>query len=337
MNGRVQAFARVQWCAAWLLMAAVLVPSTAAAEPPQVEFDLAHALSCEDITPEEFAALHPDEKVIQVTFRVSVRVTAGKEEDLKELIFDITSPEQRLRILDFDPAIELESETTGDVEISKTSETINSLSAAVGGTVHTPPGPVSGHVTPSANLGSTKREAVTETVTKLSPKKAILTSGTTNQGHGVFFKLKRSLHGSFEGTHTFTCRIIVPCDWAGDWVLVACQARGTRTRYFINKSVVPCGQSTAFVGLYLAGESHAKAAAFRLAQLQGPAAMSELPTKVSTDPFTMAISHLVSSSSSESSPAARHTQRLATARTTLARFAGAHQSSQQVSAASARR
>jgi len=336
MNGRVQAFARVQWCGAWLLASAAVVSSAAAAEAPQVEFDLAHALSCEEVTTEEFAALHPDEKVIQVTFRVSVRVTAGKEEDLQELIFDITSPEQRLRILDFDPAIELESETTGEVEISKTSETINTLGAAVGGTVHTPPGPVSGHLTPSANLGSTKREAVTETVTKLSPKKAILTSGTTNQGYGVFFKLKRSLQGSFEGTHTFTCRMIVPCDWAGDWVLVACQARGTRTRYFINKSVELCGQSTAFVGLYLAGEPRAKAAAFRLAQLQGPAVLRALATSPSPDPFTTAISQLVSSSS-ESNRMAQHTKRLEAARLALARFAGAWPSSQQASAATTRR
>src|SRR5690606_7296372 len=107
-----------------------------------------------------------------------------------------------------------------------------------------------------------------ETVKRISPKKAVLTSGTTNQGYGVFFKLKRSLQGSFEGSHTFTCRMIVPYDWSGDWVLVACQARGTRTRYFI-KSTELCGQSTAFVGLYLAGEARAKAAAFRLAQLQG--------------------------------------------------------------------
>ncbi len=250
-----------------LALVAVSVPA-AADEPTRVEFDLGHTVACTEVTPPEFAALHPEEKVVALTFRVSVRVTSGTAADIDELLFEITSPAQRLRVLDFAPDTQLESETAGEIEISKTEETLHSAGTALDGKVFLPAGPASAHLSPTANLGTTRRKLVVETRKKVPPKRVVLTSGTMHQGHGVFFKLRPSLNGSLEGAHEFACRVIVPQDWSGDWVAVTCQARGETTRYFMTSDAV-FGQTTAFVGLYLAGEADAKQAAFRLAHAQG--------------------------------------------------------------------
>lgn len=311
----------------FVLLPSLFAPPAAASEPPQVEFDLACAIDCEEVTPAAFAALHPEEKVIQAVFRVSVRLIAGEESALEELVIDITSPEQRLRVLDFSPDTQLESLTTGTVEISKTSETMQAIGAKLGGDINLPTWPIDAHLSPGGDLGRTKRDVVTEKVEKISPQYAVLTSGTTHQGYGVFFKLKRSLHGSFEGVHEFACKLIVPREWRGDWVLVACQARGLRTKYFV-KSSGPCGQDTASVGLYLAGDRQAKEAAFALAHAQGHAGAMLCHDKPAVDPLTK-FSHLVSDATALLAGAESNHDRcqaqkhhLARVRKTLARFAG---------------
>lgn len=308
-----------------VLASLVLALPAGAAEPPRVEFDLAHAVACSEATSDDFAALHPEEKVVQAVFRVSVRLTAGREADVEELLFEITSPEQRLRVLDFDPETTLESEVVGPVKVTKTTEKINSLGASIGGNVAAPLGPAKATLTPAANAGETERDVLVETSKKIAPKQAVLTSGTLHQGHGVFFKLHRSLETSFEGSHEFACRMIVPHDWTGDWVLVSCQARGEQKRYFV-KSTVPCGQTTAFVGLYLAGEPQARAAAFRLAHAQGRSATTVGAPRSSPDPLTFALTHWmhggVSREAAEASRTLTPEERLVAARRTLGRFSG---------------
>ncbi len=120
----------------------------------------------------------------------------------------------------------------------------------------------------NANVGTTHRKALTETSKKIPPGKVVVASGTMDNEHGVFFKLKRSAVTSFEGTRLLSFRFVVPSDWRGDWVVLSAQASGTFKRSMFFKAVESCGETKVFLGLYLAGDAAGERAALELAESQ---------------------------------------------------------------------
>ena len=54
------------------MIALIPFPVADAASPPSVRFSTSHAVACRDVTPPEFAALYPEEKLIEAQFRVDV-------------------------------------------------------------------------------------------------------------------------------------------------------------------------------------------------------------------------------------------------------------------------
>ncbi|HET6882919.1 MAG TPA: hypothetical protein VFI31_22310 [Pirellulales bacterium] len=254
-----------------LILAAANLAFPVYAAQPKVSFDLGYVVECRDVTPQAFAMLHPDEKVIEANLRVSVRLESGDEKDLDQLQFEITSPAERLRIIDFLPRSQIEPDAD-NIEVVKTSETIHSLGASVGATLAVSGGSKNGSATmtsalPSGNANSTHRNELKETTKKIPTGRPIVTSGTLENEHGVFFKLRRTAAGSFEGIKLFSFRFAAPSDWRGDWLVISCQARGTVTRYFF-KSIEEVGASKAFLALHLAGDATAERAAQEMAIAQ---------------------------------------------------------------------
>jgi hypothetical protein len=254
-----------------LVFMAASMAFPAYAAQPKVSFDLGYVVECHDVTPQAFAMLHPDEKVIEANLRVSVRLESGEEKDVEQLQFEITSPAERLRIIDFLPRTQIEPDAN-NIEVVKTSETIRSLGATVGATIAVSGGGTSNYATvssalPAANANASHRNQLTETTKKIPSSRPIVTSGTLENEHGVFFKLRRTAAGSFEGIKLFSFRFAAPSDWRGDWLVISCQARGTVNRYFF-KSVEEIGASKAFLALHLAGDVTAERAAQELAQAQ---------------------------------------------------------------------
>ena len=256
-----------------LVLASVGMVYPAHAAQPKVNFDLGYVVECHDVTPQAFAMLHPDEKIIEANLRVSVRLDKGEEKDVDQLQFEITSPGERLRIIDFLPRTQIEPEAADNIEVVKTNETIRSLGASVGTTISLSGGnqhangAVVSSALPAGSANATQRHELKETTKKIPSGRAVVTSGTLENEHGVFFKLKRTVAGSFEGIKLFSFRFAVPSDWRGDWLVISCQARGTVTRYFF-KSVEEIGSSKAFLALYLAGDMSSERAAGELAQAQ---------------------------------------------------------------------
>jgi hypothetical protein len=246
---------------------AVGIQSASAVEAPRVEFDVSPVVSCQDVTTPDDIEARPDEVVLEATYRVSIRLIAGEERDLEELVFEITNPERRLRVVDFSPSTQLESRLAGEVEVTSTSEKLSSLGVSLGGQVAVPVAGVEVKAAPSANIGTTRRNVVTETRKKIPPKELVVASGTIEQSAGVFFKLKPSLDGSFEGQKEFVCRYAAPIGWRGDWTLVRCAAQG-RVKHLLSTSVETCGSEKAYVGLYRNGDLAAKLAARQLAAAQ---------------------------------------------------------------------
>lgn len=240
---------------------------TEGGEPIEVAFDCAAAISCRDVTPLEFAESNYHERIIEMVIPLSIRVIRGDSADLRELVFEIRSPQRRMRVVQFRPQTQLESVADGPIQMTETVEKQRSIGASLGGSVKAPIGDVRIEGAPSANLGVSKRNVVTETWKKLPPKQATVVSGTTADGYGVFFRFKRSTQESFEGVKELTLRFIVPASFRADWLLLSCRATGDRLKYFI-KATVPCGERRYVLGLHSAGDRGAQRAAYELARLQ---------------------------------------------------------------------
>jgi hypothetical protein len=246
---------------------ATTAANIAQAALPRAVIDVGTTVECRDVTPADFVAAHPQEKIIEAKFRFSVLLIEGREPDLEELQLTIDSPQRRLRVVDFQPRTELASDLAGDVEVCNTDDRTQSLNASLGGVVSGDQGPAHAQVTPAAGVGVTQNRGSKETYHRLPPKQLVLASGTTNAEHGVFFKWRRTSQIALEGSREVTCRLLVPHDWTGDWVQFHCDILGRHKNYFTDK-VELSGRAQTLVALYLSGDSVAQHAAIALALAQ---------------------------------------------------------------------
>ena len=191
----------------------------ARATDTKVAFDIPGKVECRDVTPEKCAVVHPTMKVIEAKFRISASFVDGEEASTVDFVYMISSPDMRLKVLDFLPNTTLESSTAEDrIEVTDSTESSDALTGdarvaysilSLGGT---------------ANTSNKKTES--NHYKRIAPKHLVLASGTVNRGNGVFYKLRPSQDGSLEGAKEFVLLCIVPKKWRGDWCTVICSARG---------------------------------------------------------------------------------------------------------------
>ena len=110
------------------------------------------------------------------------------------------------------------------------------------------------HITPSINAAISHGETATDKLHRLPPKYAVVVSGTSSAGRGVFFKLKRSSQTSLEGVHELAVTFVAPADWQDGKVLVGCSARGSRKLFWMDKPAT-LGRAASEVELTLAGST----------------------------------------------------------------------------------
>ncbi len=226
----------------------------------RVAFDIPAAIECRDVTPPGCRKHCPDWKVIEGRFRVSARLITGVEADIVDFVYVLASPESRLRIEDYLPNTTLESAVEGDrITVAESNESARSISGDLKVNYALL------NVGPAANQ-TTKRSA-TNQYNEIAPKSLVLASGTTNRGHGVFFKLRPSKAMSLEGAKEFTFLAVVPQTWRADWCVIACSARATK-RSLLQKSTVEAGGQQAHVGLHLWGDREARQLAAELFDVQ---------------------------------------------------------------------
>lgn len=234
----------------------------AAADDPAVAFDFARTTECRELSSAEAPQLYPGEKAIECTLRVSVNLLSGNAGAIEELRIEVTDPDRRLRVFDFSPQTTLASEFAGPIERTTTNENGHSIGLSLGGELPAPVGNVVAHVAPSANAGFTDREVVTEKECRVPPMRTVVAAGTLDEAHGVFFKLRPSPETTLEGMHEFTVRLIVPENWRGDALRVACAATGTSKMLWV-KQQKTWARLAAETALYLAGDAEARNAARR--------------------------------------------------------------------------
>ncbi len=215
------------------------------AKDTKVAFDIPNKVECRDVTPEKCAAVHPTMKVIEARFRISTSFVEGEESSTVDVAYMISSPDLRLKVLDFLPNTTLESSTEGHIEVTDSTESTDALTgdARVAYSI----------LTLGGSASSSNKKSESNKYLKLAPKHLVLASGTVNRGNGVFYKLRPSQEGSLEGAKEFMMLCIVPKSWRGDWCTVVCSARAKK-RSTLSSSVVIAGIEQAHVGLYLEGD-----------------------------------------------------------------------------------
>jgi hypothetical protein len=241
--------------------------SPAALAGSYVEFDFVRTVECRDVTPVERVAQYPTQRLVEFTLPVSVRFHEMSPDEVDELTIEISGASAGLRVHDFAPATLLASDVACPIEMTTTTKTSRSLDATLGGQLPLPYGEVAANVSPSISAGTSKGETVTEKLSRLAPKQAIVVSGTSAEGRGVFFKLKRSSQTSLEGVHQFAVTFVAPALWRGAAVQVGCSARGERKLLWVIKQDATLGSEGDSVRLYLAGRTVRQVAKPVVAQL----------------------------------------------------------------------
>jgi hypothetical protein len=234
--------------------------ATVTAEDARVIFDVPDKIECCDVTPAKCAAMHPMLKVIEAKFRISASVAAGTEDAVVDFTYMISSPQMRLKILDYLPNTTLESRYADDrIEVADFTEESDATSqeARVAYSLFSL----------NAVKNQLSRKTEQNQYQRIAPKALVLASGTMTRGHGVFYKLRPSNAASLEGDREFTFLAIVPRTWRADWCSFVCTARASK-KSFVGNSVVTAGVTKAEVGLYLCGDQEGSQLADRLCLLQ---------------------------------------------------------------------
>ena len=217
------------------LSAALALPIAAFADA-SVEFDIARAVECRDVTPSERMIQYPTQRLIEVALPVSVRFNDVSRDDVDEIDIEVSGAIAGLRVQDFAPTTQLASEITREIETTTTSKKTRSFDGTLGGTLPIPGAEAAAHLTPSISAGLAGCESATEKINRLPPKHVVVVSGTCAEGRGVFFKLKRTSQTSLEGVHEMAVTFVAPRTWAAIAIQVECNALGQRKTLWVKQS-----------------------------------------------------------------------------------------------------
>jgi hypothetical protein len=213
-----------------------LVSPLAALASPGVEFDVARAVECRDITPKERMSLYPTQRLIEVALPISVRFYEATADDVDEIDIEVSGAAAGFRVQDFAPATQMASEITHEIETTTTSKKSRSLDGTLGGSIPIPGADTVARITPSISAGLAGCNTATEKINRLPPKHVFVVSGTYAEGSGVFFKLKRNSQTSLEGVHELAVTFVTPRTWPAIALQVECSAHGERKMLWVKQS-----------------------------------------------------------------------------------------------------
>lgn len=230
----------------------LVTANIARAEIPRVHFDLPYAIACRDVTPPEFAAMNPAEKLIEVRLEVSSLLLAGEERDLTQLLVRIESPRRSLTVVDYLPKTTRESPLAGPIQKEFSKETSTSLGINLSGQYEL----ISAA---GINGGIGQKNASCVKYELLPPMETVAASGTLLRGTSVFFKLRSSPRHLLEGSREFALVMHMPAEWRADYLHIHCRADGIE-RSFVSTfdDTVCCGQRDFLVPIYLEGDQEAR-------------------------------------------------------------------------------
>ena len=243
---------------------AIAIPSfVLQAAQPHVNFDAVTLIGCCDVTPEDFALVHPDERLVEAIFCIST-FTARENYENMDLVIQIVSPNRSVQIIDHLPNTTTTSEYATNIAYDKGHEKVAGIGLNAGGTA-------AEVVNLTSNLNFSNKTTSSVRYEKLPPTQILAASGTLQRGSGVYFKLKPSSQTTLEGSREYAVKMRVPTTWRGDIMHLHCRARHfQKGGLFSDESIEPAGSADYLVALYLDFDQQAKqiAAALVDAELQ---------------------------------------------------------------------
>lgn len=242
-----------------LVLAILWWPVTGApvqAQRPWVQFDVPARVGCRDVTPPEFEAANPDERLVEAKLQISSLIRDGHEDDLLQYLYRIESPERTLQIADYLPKTTLATNIVGNLGVETKLEKSSSIGITAAGHYD--------HVVDGDATAARSSKSTSSVRYELLPRLDLLASaGTMSRGTGVYFKLRPSDRTSLEGAKDFALVLRVPRPWRGDYVRVVCESK-CHKRTLVGRSAVTSGDASFVVALYDEKDPLAKAAATQL-------------------------------------------------------------------------
>ena len=131
-------------------------------------------------------------------------------DEVDELAIEVNGASAGMRVHDFAPATQLASDISHEIETTTTKKKAR-VSRRLARRHDSDSGADAvAHLTPTISAGMAGCDTETEKSSRLPPKHAVVVSGTSSAGRGVFFKLKRYSQTSLEGSHELTVTFVAP-------------------------------------------------------------------------------------------------------------------------------
>ncbi len=224
-----------------------------------ITFDLPSAVECRDVTTKDFAIANPHLRLIEANVRISARQTEGAIAAIVQFDYEIRVG-STIRVIDYQPKTLMENSVARN-QIEMTAAAEDSQANGVDAHISYKPLIFGG----SRQTTAKKTEA--KHFTQIASQDVVLASGTVEREHGVFFRVRASRVGAFEGLHDFLLIVAVPRGWRADVCQISCIARVSK-QSMMTRSESSTGGFQTSVGMYLVGDAEAAASAEQLRNSQ---------------------------------------------------------------------
>jgi len=269
-----------------LLAASGSTSTEALADSPRIQFDMPSITSAVDTTcGSECNQVSFD--LVLSSLVVDVRDGSPNQPPPIDHLLVRCSMRDASPIVDYSPRTELQSDFAGPIAIHNKQEKDDAVRLGVDAVY-----PPLGGATLSADEKVSKSDSTQ--FQRQPPMQAVVASGTTDRGRGVYFKLRWTAQQVLEGEKQFRISIAVPPTWRGGLVDVRVIAHGRERQLFGPPKLDTIASSRFVVAVHRQDDHEAASIARRLADLDrqlasyagrvsnGGGALSELFQRVFT-------------------------------------------------------
>ena len=251
--------ARAAGCFFAILIVSWNQPQPSEAKPPVIQFDMPAVVPAVDTT----CAGATDEITVDLVLS-SLIVNASEDEiqaspPLEHLVVRCALRD-RFPIVDYAPKTELQSDFATPISFSKKDERTDSFGLSINGNA---PPYGAGHL---GTDDSKKRSDATE-FQRHAPMQAVIASGTTDRGHGVYFKFRWTAVQVLEGEKHFQVTFVVPRGWRGGLIDIDVTATATEQPLFGPAKLKTIANQRFIVATHRQSDPAAARLALRLAEL----------------------------------------------------------------------
>jgi hypothetical protein len=202
------------------VFAAVLLPAMQALGQ-SVAFDVPAIVIAEPVNPKVVSDPITGGQLMRLRISLSTVIAPDFHGSISEYLVEISSPGQRLRVIDFWPKNEAYSEYDGTVTVESSRHKDERFQFGLGAAY---PGVGSAH----ASGDYRNRLNVNESYQRRPPMQAVTSSGTIRQGFGVFYKFRPGPVDVLEGSRQVAILVEVPQGWRADLLRVSMTAAGSK-------------------------------------------------------------------------------------------------------------